>query len=144
LDRAVPQLLGRWIASAAARDPDKAFIVSADDGRILTYGQLRALSARMATWLRGQGTRANDRVALLSNNSIEHLAAYFAVLGYGATICTVQRGINFGGAAVIVGGFAGDYAGGSFDTGTGPIDQPACRSFRQERKATPQRSGSRS
>ena len=89
-----PSLLRHWIERAAARDPDKAFIVSADDGRTLTYGQLRALTGRIATHLRDQGVGTNDRIALLSNNSIEHLATYFGVLAYGATICTVHVEMN--------------------------------------------------
>ena len=63
-----PSLLRHWIDRAATRDPDKAFIVSADDGRTLTYGQLRALTGRIATHLRDQGVGTNDRIALLSNN----------------------------------------------------------------------------
>ena len=83
-----------WIERAAARDPDKAFIVSADDGRTLSYGQLREVTRRIAAHLRAQGIGANDRVALLSNNSIEHLLSYFGVLAYGATICTVHVEMN--------------------------------------------------
>ena len=79
LERAGPRLLRHWIERAAARDPDKAFIVAADDGRTLSFGQLRELTGRIATCLRDKGIGANDRVALLSNNSIEHLAAYFGV-----------------------------------------------------------------
>lgn len=89
-----PHLLRHWIDRAAARDPDKAFIVSADDGRTLTYGQLRDIAGRIAAYLSGQGIRANDRVALLSNNSIEHLLTYFGVIAYGATICTVHVEMN--------------------------------------------------
>jgi long-chain acyl-CoA synthetase len=89
-----PSLLRHWIARAATRDPDKAFIVSADDGRTLTYGQLRGLTGRIATYLRDQGVGTNDRIALLSNNSIEHLTTYFGVLAYGATICTVHVEMN--------------------------------------------------
>src|SRR5476649_2450808 len=89
-----PSLLRHWIERAAAHDPDKAFIVSADDGRTLTYGQLRALTGRIAAHLHRQGIAANDRIALLSNNSIEHLATYFGVLAYGATICTVHVEMN--------------------------------------------------
>jgi acyl-coenzyme A synthetase/AMP-(fatty) acid ligase len=87
-------VLRHWIDRAATRDPDKAFIVSADDGRTLSYGQLRELTHRIATYLRDQGFGANDRIALLSNNSIEHLATYFGVLAYGATICTVHVEMN--------------------------------------------------
>src|SRR5262249_21149045 len=41
-----------------------------------------------------QGIGVNDRVALLSNNSIEHLVCYFGVMAYGATICTVHVEMN--------------------------------------------------
>jgi acyl-coenzyme A synthetase/AMP-(fatty) acid ligase len=93
-DQVGPRLLRHWIERAAARDPDKAFIVSADDGRTLTYGQLRATTGRIAAYLHDQGVGANDRIALLSNNSIEHLATYFGVLAYGAAICTVHVEMN--------------------------------------------------
>ncbi|MBN8964357.1 MAG: AMP-binding protein, partial [Rhizobiales bacterium] len=63
--------LRQWIARAAARDPDKAFIVSADDGRAIGYGQLFDLTRRMAAALHDRGIGATDRVALLSGNSIE-------------------------------------------------------------------------
>src|SRR5213595_2017646 len=94
MDQAGPQLLRHWIDRAAARDPEKAFIVAADDERTLSYGQLREVTGRIAAHLRGQGIAANDRIALLSNNSIEHLAAYFGVIAYGATICTVHVEMN--------------------------------------------------
>jgi acyl-coenzyme A synthetase/AMP-(fatty) acid ligase len=94
LEQAGPQLLRQWIDRAAARDPDKAFIVSADDGRDVSYGQLRQTTCRIAAYLHKQGIGANDRVALLSNNSIEHLLSYFGVLAYGATICTVHVEMN--------------------------------------------------
>ncbi len=93
-DQAGPQLLRQWIDRAAARDPDKAFIVSADDGRTLSYGRLRELTGRIAADLKRRNIAANDRVALLSNNSIEHLVVYFGVLAYGATICTVHVEMN--------------------------------------------------
>jgi acyl-coenzyme A synthetase/AMP-(fatty) acid ligase len=94
LQEAGPQLLRHWIDRAAGRDPDKAFIVSTEDGRTLSYGRLRDLTRRIAGELQGRGIGPNDRVALLSNNSIEHLASYFGVLAYGATICTVHVEMN--------------------------------------------------
>ena len=94
MEQAGPQLLRHWIDRAATRDPGKAFIIAADDGRTLTYGGLRELTRRIATCLRDKGVGANDRVALLSNNSIEHLAVYFGGLAYGATICTVHVEMN--------------------------------------------------
>jgi acyl-CoA synthetase (AMP-forming)/AMP-acid ligase II len=91
---ASPQLLRDWIDRAARRHPDKPCIVSVEDGRTLTYGQLRQLAGRIAANLRERGVRANDRVALLAENSIEHLACYFGVMAHGATICTIHVEMN--------------------------------------------------
>ena len=44
--------------------------------------------------MRERGIGTNDRVALLANNSIEHLLCYFGVMSYGATICTVHVEMN--------------------------------------------------
>src|SRR5215468_10997757 len=89
-----PKLLRHWIARAAQRHPDKPWIVSADDGRSLSYRELDAAAGRIAAFLHGCGVGSNDRVALLANNSIEHLLCYFGVMAYGATICTVHVEMN--------------------------------------------------
>ena len=49
---------------------------------------------RFATLLRERGLGRNDRVALLANNSIEHLLCYFGVMAAGATVCTVHIEMN--------------------------------------------------
>jgi acyl-coenzyme A synthetase/AMP-(fatty) acid ligase len=87
-------LLRGWIEDAADRHPDKPYIHSVDDGRTITFGELRQLTRRIAVFLRGRGVRVNDRIALLSTNSIEHLACYFGVMAYGATICTIHVEMN--------------------------------------------------
>ena len=51
----------------------------------------RAASPRCCA---ARGLGRNDRVALLANNSIEHLVCYFGVMAYGATICTVHVEMN--------------------------------------------------
>jgi long-chain acyl-CoA synthetase len=89
-----PKLLREWIARAARRDPGKPWIVCADDGRTVSYGELHEAVRRIATLLHERGLGANDRVALLANNSIEHLLCYFGVMAYGATICTVHVEMN--------------------------------------------------
>jgi acyl-coenzyme A synthetase/AMP-(fatty) acid ligase len=89
-----PQPLRDWISRAARRDPDKPWIVSAGDGRTVSYGQLHDLIRRIASLLRERGITRNDRVVLLADNSIEHLACYFGVMAYGATICTVHVEMN--------------------------------------------------
>jgi len=88
------QLLQGWIARAARRTPEKPWVVSADDGRSISYGELAETIGRFATFLRARGLGPNDRVALLANNSIEHLLCYFGVLATGATICTVHVEMN--------------------------------------------------
>src|SRR5271167_2263848 len=89
-----PGLLRAWIDRAADRHPDKPYIVSADDGRSISYGDFRRLVRRIAAFLRGQGIGTGDRVALLAENSIEHVACYIGVMAYGAAICTVHVEMN--------------------------------------------------
>ncbi len=87
-------LLQSWIARAASRAPDRTWVVAADDGRTVSYGELREIIGRFATFLRRRGLGANDRVALLANNSIEQLLCYFGVMAAGATLCTVHVEMN--------------------------------------------------
>jgi acyl-CoA synthetase (AMP-forming)/AMP-acid ligase II len=79
-------LLQDWIARAARRAPEKPWLLSADDGRSVSYGQLLDVTRRFATFLRERGLGPNDRVALLANNSVEQLLCYLGVMAAGATI----------------------------------------------------------
>ena len=97
-----PGLLRNWIDRAAARDPDKAYIVCVDDRRTISYGQLQRLTRQIAAFLAERGTRTNDRIALLAGNSIEHLVCYIGVMAYGATICTIHVEMNRGHLAQIL------------------------------------------
>jgi acyl-coenzyme A synthetase/AMP-(fatty) acid ligase len=89
-----PRLLQEWIARAAQRDPYKSWVVRADDGRAVSFGELQKATGRIGALLQQHGLAANDRVALLANNSIEHLVCYLGVMAYGATICTVHVEMN--------------------------------------------------
>src|SRR5919197_1520170 len=89
-----PQLVREWIRRAATQEPEKPWIFSAEDGRAVTYAELHKLAGKVAGFLRDHGIGPNDRVALLANNSIEHLACYIGVLAYGATICTIHVEMN--------------------------------------------------
>ena len=89
-----PALLRGWLAAAARTHPGKPFLVSVDDGRAIGYGALTRLAARIAGHLAARGIGPNDRVVLLANNSLEHLAVYTGVLCAGATICTVHLEMN--------------------------------------------------
>ena len=89
-----PQTVRDWIDRAAAQHPEKSYIVETEDGRRITYGEFQRLTRQVGTFLRRQGIGTNGRVALLCENSIEHLACYFGVIGYGATICTIHVEMN--------------------------------------------------
>jgi long-chain acyl-CoA synthetase len=97
-----PDLLRHWIDRAAERDRDKAYIVSVDDRRTISYGQLRNLTRQIAAFLAARSIRSNDRIALLAGNSIEHLVCYIGVMAYGATICTIHVEMNRGHLAQIL------------------------------------------
>src|SRR6266511_2747819 len=63
---ALPHLIERQ-----ALDPDKPAIVYEDRSR--TYGELRAISRRVANGLIGLGIEELDRVAVLSSNCLEYI-----------------------------------------------------------------------
>jgi acyl-coenzyme A synthetase/AMP-(fatty) acid ligase len=87
-------LLLNWIARASQRTPDKPWVVSADGGRTVSYGALHEIVRRFAAFLRERGLGPNDRIALLANNSIEHLVCYLGVMAAGPTICTIHIEMN--------------------------------------------------
>ena len=89
-----PALLRGWLEAAARAHPDKPYLVSVEDGRAISYRALARLAARIAGHLASRRIGPNDRVVLLANNSLEHLAAYVGVLYAGATICTVHLEMN--------------------------------------------------
>jgi len=93
-ENAGSDLLRSWIERAAARAPDKPWVIIADDGRAISYGQLHDTVSRFPTFLRQRGLGRNDRVALLANNSIEQLLCYFGVMAAGCTVCTVHVEMN--------------------------------------------------
>lgn len=83
-----------WIAANAGKYADKVFIQSIDQHKSITYGQFKEVCDRMAQFLKARDVGPNDRIAMLSNNSIEHLAVYMGVMAYGATVCTIHVEMN--------------------------------------------------
>jgi len=83
-----------WIATNAKNHPHKTFIQSIDQQKSITHGQFKDICDRMAQFLKIKGIGPNDRVAMLSNNSIEHLCVYMGVMAYGATVCTIHVEMN--------------------------------------------------
>ena len=75
-----------WLEANNRRFPEKIFIESIDQGKSISHGEMFRLSRQIAHYLAAHDFKANDRVALLAGNSLEHLAVYIAVLAYGATM----------------------------------------------------------
>jgi long-chain acyl-CoA synthetase len=86
--------LAGWIAANARRAPDDVFIDSIDQAKTITHARFRSVTNRMAQFLKARGLGPNDRVAMLSNNCIEHLAVYIGVMAYGPTVCTIHVEMN--------------------------------------------------
>lgn len=66
-----------------ADKPDRVFIEAAD-GRVISYGEMLAASARFATALTGFGVVAGDRVAAQVDKSPEAILLYLACVRAGA------------------------------------------------------------
>jgi len=90
------------VAGNAAAWPERVYVHCIDQDKSLTYGQLYGLSNRIARFLRGRGVKANNRVLLLAENSVENLAVFVSVLRAGATLATAHVEMNRAHLAEIV------------------------------------------
>lgn len=82
------------IREHAHRAPDQDCLVAIDQNAALTWRQLYRLTNKLSGWLHAQGICANDRVLVLTDNSLENLILYFGVQRHGAAFCTVNVDIN--------------------------------------------------
>jgi len=71
-----PHTIGRWLRDRARATPDRVAIDYLD--RRVTYAELDAASDAFAAAFAGEGLRRGDRVATLTGNTPEHVAALFA------------------------------------------------------------------
>ena len=62
----------------AASQPDKAAALMADTGEALTYRQLNERSRKVATYLRRQGLKSGDHVAVLMRSCLDYFVATWA------------------------------------------------------------------
>lgn len=90
------------VADNAGRIPDKVYVHCIDQDKSITYGELGALTNRMARYLLDRGIGANDRVLVLAENSVEFMATFVGVLRLGATIATANVEMNRAHLAEIV------------------------------------------
>ena len=83
-----------WLANQAKVNSDKTFIRSVDEDRSITYLEFFQKCCKISEFFMCNGFANNDRVALISNNSIEHLLAYIGTMFHGLTICTIHVEMN--------------------------------------------------
>jgi long-chain acyl-CoA synthetase len=78
---AAPRLVHHFLEASAGRCPDRVAIVQG--GRRPTYADLNRSANRLARLLIQAGVKAGDRVALLSENSVEDVAGFYGILKAG-------------------------------------------------------------
>jgi amino acid adenylation domain-containing protein len=81
-------LVHEFLTRTAARLPDKIALVC--DQRRLTYGELDAMSSRLANALAERGVDRGDRVALHLPNSLELVVGIFAALKAGGAFVAIN------------------------------------------------------
>ncbi|SCK19425.1 fatty-acyl-CoA synthase [Variovorax sp. HW608] len=74
----------------AASTPEKAAIVMAATGQVVTYAELEERSLRIANWLRGVGFQRGDTVALLSDNDPRMFDVYWAAQRSGLYLTAIN------------------------------------------------------
>ncbi|MEU6643591.1 AMP-binding protein [Saccharomonospora sp. NPDC046836] len=82
--RSVPEL----VRARAARYGERTWATF--EGRSYSYADLDRLSANVAVWLRRNGIRRGDRVAMLMTNSLEFLPVFFGIARAGAVSVPVN------------------------------------------------------
>lgn len=83
---APPTVRDVWLASR--QFADREYLIY-DDER-LTYGDVHRQSASVANWLRAQGVRQGDRVAIAMRNYPEWMIIYWACVSIGVTVVGVN------------------------------------------------------
>ena len=78
---------GIWAAS----HPDKPAVIMADTEETLSYAALEDRSLRLANHFRGLGLQPGDHVAMIAENRMEIIEAYWAALRSGTFITVVNR-----------------------------------------------------
>ncbi|RFU21507.1 acyl-CoA synthetase [Geodermatophilus marinus] len=79
-----------WPGAFARTAPDRPALVMAGSGATLTYAELEERSTRLASWLRAQGLRPGDVVALLTDNRLEVSEVYWACQRAGLYVTAVN------------------------------------------------------
>ncbi|HEX5947745.1 MAG TPA: class I adenylate-forming enzyme family protein [Acidimicrobiales bacterium] len=76
------------LVGAARSSPDHPAVIA--DDLVHTFAEVDRASDRLAAWLQGAGVDRGDRVAIVLDNSIEQVVAFWGVLKAGAVVTVVN------------------------------------------------------
>lgn len=82
------------ILNVVARWEPRVFLVDANTGREITYGEFHRQACALAAELRARGLRKGDRVGVMVPNCCELAILYFACIYLGAVIVPVNPGLS--------------------------------------------------
>src|SRR5690349_7165751 len=86
--------VSQWLEAHAARDRERLFLETVD-GRRMSYGDMVALTTRLAAVLRSLQVAPGDRVVAQVEKSPEAVALYLACLRLGATFVPLNTAYTF-------------------------------------------------
>ncbi len=87
-DPGEPETLAELVASVARADPGRVALIF--DERSYSYGELDARIERAADALAARGIRRGRRVAVMLQNSLEFIDAYYGTLRLGAAVVPIN------------------------------------------------------
>lgn len=88
------QSIDQLISRHAQERGEKAYVIAAETGDRLSYAELDAVTNRICHFLAARAAKANERIAVLSDNCISQMCLYQGVQRYGATVSLVNCEVN--------------------------------------------------
>ncbi len=85
-------LIHHFLENAARRFPGKVAVIH--EKTRATYGKIDKDADALASFLAQRGTQKGDRVAILLDNSVEYIVAYYAVLKAGAVAVSLSTDLK--------------------------------------------------
>ena len=71
----------------AEQRPDATYLIAPETGRVMSFGELRAASQRLASYLQGEGIRPGAKIALLMHNGYQTCRLFIGAM-YGGYCIT--------------------------------------------------------
>lgn len=81
-------LIQEYLINSAEKFPEKEAIVQPN--RRVTYGEALAAARSVAQWLRSNGIKPGDRVAILMDDPSEYIMSYFGILMAGGIVVAMN------------------------------------------------------